>query len=304
MPLFQRTTNRLLHDIESDGTIPSRLPPEEQLARRYGVSRATIRKALGHLNTCGVLRISGHAKTVVRSPRKADYFPLDEKAPQPRERVLDCLVERLCKAKDQNKTHLTETELARELGCNRQIIREELARISYYGLVVKHPNHGWEVTEFSEDLLNKIFEIREMFELHAVNVLLGVPANAPIWRELEYLYEQLKNLSRDDAYSQRQAIKLDLRLHDTILRACDNPYMTRFHNMCHFLIQYNLRRKDRLQERLLKAREEHLVILDALLRRDEQKALSALRSHFDRARVQIAMDAEEGESDKTNDSQH
>jgi DNA-binding GntR family transcriptional regulator len=280
----------MLRDIESNGSLPFRLPPEEQLARRYGVSRATIRKTLQHLNTSGVIRISGHAKKVIRYPFAQDFFAIDETESSPRERVEDHLVDWLCRAKEEGKTHLTETELAAEVGCSRSIIREELARVSYYGLVVKEPHRGWRVIEYTTDMLLQIFEVREMFELHAIRKTLALADDSPIWKEFEYLEDRLQQVSRSDSAGLARAVELDKRFHDTLLRVCGNPYMGLFHNMSHLLIDYNWRRRGvmhKRQERILIGLDDHMKIVKALRERNQAAALDAMQEHFGHARALI-----------------
>ncbi len=171
------------------------------------------------------------------------------------------------------------------------MIREKIARISYYGLVVKQPHRGWKITEVTEELLMKIFEIRELFEEHAMKKAAAAPVEHSIWREFDCIRSELTRIKRNDPQSLAGAIKLDENLHDTLLRHCQNRYMTMFNNMCHILIEYNLRRHEVSKERILIGLNDHVVILGALLARDEHAALDALRLHFRHAQAHIKADA-------------
>lgn len=292
MPLlYEIAANKLMRDVQTGFAVPQRLPTEEQLALRYGVSRPTIRKVLQHLETRGVVRIKGHSRFVIRVPREDDFFPVDENEPSPRERVEASLIDWLCRGRENGKMYLAETELAEELGCNRNIIREELARISCYGLVIKQPHRGWKIVDFTPEMLMQIWEVRELFERHAISKLLVLPDDAPVWNELEYLQAKLQGLSRNDALSLQKAVQIDKVFHDTLLRVCCNRYMSLFHNMCHLLIEYNLRREEVSRERILAGLDDHLVMIDALLRRDQATALERLHLHFSSARRQVIQDA-------------
>jgi DNA-binding GntR family transcriptional regulator len=292
MPLlYEIAANKLLRDVLTGMSIPQRLPTEEQLALRYGVSRPTIRKVLQHLETRGVARIKGHSRFIIRAPREDDFFPVDENEPSPRERVEASLIDWLCRGRDNGKMYLAETELAEELGCNRNIIREELARISCYGLVIKQPHRGWKIVDFTPEMLMQIWEVRELFERYAISKVLALPADAPVWKELDYLQAKLQGLSRNDVVSLQKAVQIDKLFHDTLLRVCSNRYMSLFHNMCHLLIEYNLRREEVSRERILQGLDDHLAIIDSLLRRDERTALDRLHLHFSSARHQTMQDA-------------
>jgi len=64
-------------------------------------------------------------------------------------------------------TRLVESELARTLNVSRWPVRQAIARLEQEDLVVRYPNRGTYVVEFSSDDVNEIFALRVLLEGHA-----------------------------------------------------------------------------------------------------------------------------------------
>jgi GntR family transcriptional regulator len=76
VPLYAQLREALRHDIRERGLRPGdRLPTEAQLEAQYGVSRATIRQAVGDLELEGVLRRVQGKGTFVATP-KIQHVPV------------------------------------------------------------------------------------------------------------------------------------------------------------------------------------------------------------------------------------
>ncbi len=64
--VYQLVADRLLHQIRARRLNPGDvLPPEHELARRYGVGRSSVREALRLLESKGLIRPQGHGSFVV-----------------------------------------------------------------------------------------------------------------------------------------------------------------------------------------------------------------------------------------------
>lgn len=72
IPLYHQLKGILLEKIRSGEMKPNdRLPAEDELASRYGISKATVRQALNELATEGVLRREQGRGTFVSAPNMA-----------------------------------------------------------------------------------------------------------------------------------------------------------------------------------------------------------------------------------------
>ena len=74
-PLYLSLARTLLQDIESERyPVGTALPPEDQLATRYGVSRHTVRQALRELKDDGVIWARAGIGTIVRAKPDTPRF--------------------------------------------------------------------------------------------------------------------------------------------------------------------------------------------------------------------------------------
>jgi GntR family transcriptional regulator len=75
IPLYFQIEHDLASSIASGALAPgSQLPPEEELVRRYGVSRTTVRKAVQELERLGLIEIRRGRGTFVRTEKLAQEF--------------------------------------------------------------------------------------------------------------------------------------------------------------------------------------------------------------------------------------
>ena len=72
IPLYEQVANALRADIQGgafDAT--KRLPTEEELAEKYGISRITVRRAVGDLVEEGLVEKKQGKGTFIRTPSSA-----------------------------------------------------------------------------------------------------------------------------------------------------------------------------------------------------------------------------------------
>ena len=75
MPLYQQKAHTLIEEIKSGKmSISDKMPPENELTKRFGVSRHTIREALRILSDMKLVdRQAGHGTVVKSSEAKVNY---------------------------------------------------------------------------------------------------------------------------------------------------------------------------------------------------------------------------------------
>jgi GntR family transcriptional regulator len=86
-PTWKRVAEDICRRISAGETpVGSKLPSQQQLATRHKASVGTVKHALGHLTSAGVLEgVSGSGVFVKRSPTEADLAP----APSAEDRLAD-----------------------------------------------------------------------------------------------------------------------------------------------------------------------------------------------------------------------
>lgn len=266
------------------------LPPETELAALLDASRTTVRAVLEHLNTIGVIRWNGRSKTIIRLPGPADYFA-EEETLSATARVETAFMDYILSGDLAPGAILRESELAREFAVSHSAIREYLIRFSRFGLIEKKPNRHWVLNGFTRDFAIEVFDVREMFEMRALNDLLRSPIDAATTAELRTLaqhHEALLTRIDDDFL---RFPRLDERFHKLITSRLHNRFVDDFFDLVSLIFHFHYRwNKLHEKARNRNAAIEHLAVIEAMLADDPARAEEAFRQHLQSAR-QTLMDS-------------
>lgn len=179
---------------------------------------------------------------------------------------------------------LNESKVASELKVSRTPVREAIRQLELEGLVAYIPNKGAIVKGLSEDDINDIFEIRMKIE--------GMAAKRAA---ANITPDQLKELEEvvdfEEFYTRRghadQILKLDTKFHEIIFKASGSRLLDRtltsFHHYIERARSLSFEDKDRAQKALL----EHRAILNAIAKRDREKAEILMAEHIKNASENI-----------------
>lgn len=168
--------------------------------------------------------------------------------------------------------------LARQFGVSATPVREALVELASVGMIDILPNRGAVCLPFGVRELREIYHLRRILEVEAIRLACGRLAVEPL-RDLRISLAKLAE-RRDRDWSS-QAMALDTALHDQIAVGCDN------NRLCHEIDRYkNLMQsirevvgdKHRVQ---LRAVEQHIEIVDALIDADANAACRAMARHID-----------------------
>ncbi len=187
--VFKEAYNGVLRLLEADAPLPG----ETELARRLGVSRTTVRTVLAALSAAGIVAWERRAKTALRRPLPADYFPEAETGPV--QRVVERgVMRRILTGGLRPGDFLGEAELAREIGVGPSVVREFLIRFSRFGLIGKRRNRRWVLKGFTREFALELAEVREMFELKAAAAFVSLPREHRAWADLAAMEERHRAL--------------------------------------------------------------------------------------------------------------
>ncbi|MDQ0471588.1 GntR family transcriptional regulator [Labrys wisconsinensis] len=263
------------------------LPSEAEIAGRLGISRTTVRVILDKLVEAGLIAWESRSKQVLRPPRPEDYFPEAETAP------VSAVIERaflrwVLSADAQPGSQINEADIAREIGVSTSAVREFLIRFSRFGLIEKQRNRHWVLNGFTEAFALELFEVREMFELRSARAFVHLPAESPIWQELEAIevaHRQLL-LQIDERY--REFSELDDRFHRLIHHASSNRFIVDFYDVISIIFHYHYQwSKVDEKERNEVAIREHLNYMVGLRSGNELDAEFFCRKHLASARTTL-----------------
>jgi DNA-binding GntR family transcriptional regulator len=172
---------------------------------------------------------------------------------------------------------VNESRLTRELALSRSPVREALRILEAEGLVTLEPHRGAHVRTLSQHDLHEIFEVRLMFETHALRH--GAPR----------LTQDLLVPLREAAAGARTALAGDameewhqasLRFHDGLVALAGNGHLMRLYEE----LKVSLRRYQisliGLPEQPQRSQAEHEAILAALEDGDVDRAVEAVAGHI------------------------
>ncbi len=172
---------------------------------------------------------------------------------------------------------LKEASIANEMKVSRTPVRESIRQLELEGLVAYIPNKGVVVKGLSLEDIRDIFDIRMKIE--------GLAAKRAA---SNITPEQLKELQEvvefEEFYTRKgdteQILKLDTKFHEIIFRASGSRLLDRTLTSFHHYIQRarNLSLKDK--ERAKKALIEHKAIMQAIARKDKEKAEILMSEHI------------------------
>jgi DNA-binding FadR family transcriptional regulator len=189
----------------------------------------------------------------------------------------------------------TETDLCREYGVSRTVVREAIASLRADGLLTSRQGIGVFVNDAPRLLPFEISPVPESAVqeiLHILELRLGVELEAAALAAERRSAKQLKDirlaLSRIEAEpvdGEDAGGRLDFDFHIAIARATGNAYFERFLDFLGPQIIPRLRiRAGALRPEATgyreKLHEEHLAILDAIEKRDPEAARDAMRVHL------------------------
>ncbi|TGS14335.1 GntR family transcriptional regulator [Mesorhizobium sp. M2E.F.Ca.ET.209.01.1.1] len=280
--VFKKAFNRTL-DFMVQGEIEDPLPSENELRRRLGVSRTTIRKVLKEL-VCRDIVSTARSRAEDRQIQPADYFP-DVETMSRNLHVEQQFMEWMLRGDTRPGTLINELDLARQFGVATSGIREFLIRFSRFGLLEKRPNSGWIFEGFTEDFALELFEIRMMFELRSARLFARQPDQSPLWAKLDALKRAHLDLLSEIEHRFHDFSSLDNRFHRLVNEASPNRFIDDFYDIITFIFHYHYQWNKRDEkQRNHAALVEHLAYIDALLSHDLSRVEVAAGAHLSSAK--------------------
>jgi DNA-binding GntR family transcriptional regulator len=281
--IFKRTLNDVL-DYVSDRPMKAELEAEVRLAKRFAVSRTTMRKALQELERKRIVSRTGTTRTVVRKPSRIDYFPRRETIGKS-DRIEKKFMEWMLRGDLKPGDYINGLGLARQFEVSTNAIREYLNRFGRFGLVEKRANSGWVFRGFTTEFALELFEVRELFELRSARAFARQAPHSPAWLQLKAIEVEHRELLNSIKTRYHDFSDLDERFHRLINSASRNRFMEDFYGVITLIFHYHYQwKKADEKERNGVALREHLKYIDALFSRNPEQIEAACRHHLKSAR--------------------
>jgi DNA-binding GntR family transcriptional regulator len=201
-----------------------------------------------------------------------------------RRRVFAIIEEAVLNGKYAPGESLTESRLAGELGVSRTPIREALTQLEHEGLVQLVPNKGAVVTGISQKDIQDIYAIRMMIE--------GLAAR---WAAENIGEEELRELQEaidlEEFYTSKgdigRLMSLDSNFHQLLYRASKSKPLQYMLHTFHHYIQRARSQSIAAPGRAQLALEEHKAILQAIRKRDGDRAERITVEHIRKASLNL-----------------
>ena len=283
--LIQTTINsilKLLSDFDDAHVI---ILKDNTLAKKFNVSRTTIRTSLKELEKKGIIEINDNQKLVVRAPVEADYFDTSDGVSSKEEIIEKYFLDLINHGKLLPGDKFSELELAKSSGCNTITVREFLIKFSRFGLIEKKPRAKWKMVKFDEKFALELVEFRRILEMSSITKLMAMPTDDAVWRELAELLDKHLEVLADVKNRYTELSELDRKFHFIVQRASDNRFFMQFFDVvsliCHYHYQWD--KGDEL-ERNQVALQEHIEIITQLLAHNTSGVLMAMETHLSTAK--------------------
>jgi DNA-binding GntR family transcriptional regulator len=196
--------------------------------------------------------------------------------------------------------HLGEQALCDELDASRIPVREALRALAEQGLVDKVPNQGCYVKQPDAEATHHLYDMRLALELFVVERLAHTGLPADVLEKQRAYWEPLLHIRAHERFEATTLVEADEAFHLSLARAVDNPYIFEalqdINDRLRFVRLAVLTTPHRVQT----TAGEHLIILEALEKKDAEAARRSLRQNINQARnkVEIAIGRALAESHK------
>ena len=278
-------------DAISAKVLDSPLPSQVILASLYNVSRTTIRSVLSELLKKGILVKQNENYVVSREPREEDKFSLlktkqnDPKSLKKIESYFQEIVRtKVIKPGDK----ISELWLAKNANVDIFSVRAYLIQFSRFNLIKNLGRGEWQLVAFTPHYADKLFELREMLECHALNCFMNLPQSDVRWSQMRMLLQEHRVLREHISEQFTDFAKLDHQFHSIILSAADNPFINDFIELISIIFNFHYQWDNREKKtRNILAVEEHLAVLVKIVSQDDLGAITELKRHLNTAKKSL-----------------
>ena len=174
-------------------------------------------------------------------------------------------------------------DLAAQLGVSLTPVRNAVQLLEAEGLVEVRPRSGTFVASVNVDDIRETFAIRRALECLAIESATASLTEEELAR-LRELYERLRQPIDTDAKKKQHELD-NAEFHLTILRAARNQKLLEMYQSlnAHIRIARIHAGEKTWESRLEQEQREHKAILEALVARDPEQAVAAMREHIERS---------------------
>ena len=188
--------------------------------------------------------------------------------------VVGALEEEIALGQIAPRERLVEEEIAQRFDIKRHVARQALAELEVMGIVVRQPNRGATVRDYSAAEVEQLYVVRTLVESCAAS-LIAMPAPPELVRQLSAIHARHCSAVRKGDL--RRVFRENLLFHRTFFAACGNTHLVEVIEQlamkAHSIRSYSIGNP----EQLAVVCTEHAAMIE-LLKGKNRKRLAALVS--------------------------
>lgn len=287
--LIPTLATRIVEMIRREGYPVGHRLTEQALCDALGVSRSPVRKALQYLQTNGVVRsVPNRGFQLAKMPAELDDLDLSAERASEEDIYLRIANDRI---NGVLADEIVEADLMTRYSLARLQVQRILNRMARESMIDRKPGRGW----IFRPLLSNVESHRESYRFRMIiePAALLEPGYQVDLVELEKCRrEQLDLLAGGiERCTPTELFRAGVHLHETVIAGAHNRFLLdslRTINQMRRVVEYGTR-LDR--PRLHRQCEEHLVLIDLLVKGERMEASQFLRQHLNTARITKIGDA-------------
>lgn len=191
--------------------------------------------------------------------------------------IVERLEEEIVFGRLRPRERLVEEYLVMQFGTKKHVVRQALSELERMGLVVRERNRGAKVRDYTPSEVKQIFEVRKLLEAEAARQI-PFPVADDTLKRLRRL--QADHSDAVEAGDLPTAFRSNIAFHQTLFVACENSYLAEaielFALKAHAVRSYTLTNP----KLLLRARDEHRQIIEALEKADRERLVTLCIAHL------------------------
>lgn len=115
---------------------------------------------------------------------------------------------------------IVEDRVMERYGAKRHVVRNAFAALEARGLLIRRPNRGVEVVEFTPDEVDALYDVRSILETGAAERT-PLPCSAELTDNLEDIARRHEKATQEKDF--RAVFRLNQEFHEVQYSACGNP---------------------------------------------------------------------------------
>jgi DNA-binding GntR family transcriptional regulator len=177
------------------------------------------------------------------------------------------------------RERLIEDEIMARTKATRHAVRRAFDELERAGLVVRQPNRGVQVRDYSIEEIEELYEIRECLEMRAATHF-SAPAAPDLVARLTDIATRHRDASRNQRYA--EVFTLNNEFHELLYGAAGNRQLAEA--ITHYTFAtHPIRTRAFPSEELREvAITDHFAMIEAIARGDSQRLAEIIRRHIGR----------------------